>query len=268
MNLKLDQIRTDGGTQIRESIDTERVGEYREAMEEGSKFPPVDVHFDGDQYWLSNGFHRYFAARRAGFNDIEVKVHKGTLEDAILFAAGANATHGLPRTNADKRRAVLAVLELRPQWSDNAIAKQCGVSHPTVASVRSSLEKFSSDEPDARTYTTKHGTVATMNTSNIGVRTLASDIGEDEPATPAKQYINGDTGEEIENLVTVTTKREKVGGMHPDALPVVRSAVPGPPKTYLSVPHDPANAADLLIEVFGNEYAASLVSAIREKLCF
>lgn len=44
--------------------------------------------------------------------------------------------------------------------------------------------------------------------------TLASEIGEDgdeptaaEPLIPnGKQYINGDTGEEIENLVTVTTK--------------------------------------------------------------
>jgi len=53
------------------------------------------------------------------------------------------------------------------QWSDREIARRCGVSDPFVGKARSSLQTVSSEE-SARTYTTKHGTTATMNTSNIG----------------------------------------------------------------------------------------------------
>ena len=35
----------------------------------------------------------------------------GGLRDAILFSVGANAAHGLRRTNADKRRTVLLLWE-------------------------------------------------------------------------------------------------------------------------------------------------------------
>jgi hypothetical protein len=65
-------------------------------------------------------------------------VHEGGRRDAILFAVGANATHGLRRTNADKRRAVLTLLhdpEWR-QWSDSEIAHKCRVSRPLVAEMR------------------------------------------------------------------------------------------------------------------------------------
>jgi hypothetical protein len=43
------------------------------------------------------------AARQAGLEDIEARVHQGTLRDAVLFSVGVNATPGLQRTNEDKR---------------------------------------------------------------------------------------------------------------------------------------------------------------------
>lgn len=56
--------------------------------------------------------------------------------DALLYAAGANGAHGLRRTNADKRRAVLLVLAACPKWSDRKIGEICGVDHKTVAAAR------------------------------------------------------------------------------------------------------------------------------------
>lgn len=53
-------------------------------------------------------------------------------------------------------------------WSDTQIAKACAVSPTTVGTVRSSLSKLDSEEPAKRTYTTKHGTTATMRTDRIG----------------------------------------------------------------------------------------------------
>ncbi|MEX2673523.1 MAG: hypothetical protein WD294_15600 [Phycisphaeraceae bacterium] len=93
--------------------------------------------------------------------------------DAILYSVGANADHGLRRTNADKRASVETLLadDEWAKWSDNKIAKACGVSPTTVGTARSSLSNLDS-EP--RTYTDRHGNTSTMNTSNIGRRKVTS----------------------------------------------------------------------------------------------
>ncbi|MGI8981632.1 MAG: hypothetical protein ACR2FY_20585 [Pirellulaceae bacterium] len=67
------------------------------------------------------------------------------MRDAILFAAGANSTHGLKRTNADKRNSVLALLndDEWVKWSDSKIAEQAGVSVNFVGDVR---KQVSSDD--------------------------------------------------------------------------------------------------------------------------
>jgi hypothetical protein len=51
-------------------------------------------------------------------------------------------------------------------WSASDIAKKCAVGHSFAAELKRSLCTVHSDTP--RTYITKHGTVATMNTANIG----------------------------------------------------------------------------------------------------
>jgi phage portal protein BeeE len=50
------------------------------------------------------------------------------------------------------------------KWSSREIARRCGVADSFVGDLKKSLQLNCSD----RTYTTKHGTVATMNTANIG----------------------------------------------------------------------------------------------------
>lgn len=52
------------------------------------------------------------------------------------------------------------------QWSDREIARRCCVHHTFVGDMRRSLLSDTSDTP--RTYTTKHGSEATMRTQNIG----------------------------------------------------------------------------------------------------
>src|SRR4051812_21458719 len=90
--------------------------------------------------------------------------------NAILYAVGANASHGLKRTNRDKRNAMMLLLK-DPEWSawsDWEISRICAVTHPFVGKIRASLVTVTSEPPAARTYTTKHGTTATMKTANIG----------------------------------------------------------------------------------------------------
>ena len=137
-NLSLDSIRTDGGTQARSETAAVTVAEYTDAMREGTVFPAVVVFYDGTDHWLADGFHRVAAAKAAGRTEVSAEIRKGTRRDAVLHAAGANATHGLRRTNADKRRAVEVLLrdDEWATWSDRKIAKACGVTHPFVAKVR------------------------------------------------------------------------------------------------------------------------------------
>ncbi len=134
IKLSLSQIRCDGGTQSRAAIHQTTVDEYAEDYKNGANFPPITVFYDGEFYWLADGFHRLEAARSAEFTNIKAIIKQGTRRDAILYSVGANAKHGLRRTNADKRRAVMTLLEDSEwsHWSDRKIARQCGVSHDFV----------------------------------------------------------------------------------------------------------------------------------------
>lgn len=177
MQLSIDRIRIDGGTQPRARIDEHLVSEYQQAMADGAEFPPVVVFQDGVENWLADGFHRFHAARRLEKETILADARSGTLRDAILYSVSANAAHGLRRTNEDKRRAVMTLLGDAEweQWSDSEIARRCGVTHGFVGDVRRgfrtrSAQRGTSLASDAseKTYTTKHGTVATMKTAKIG----------------------------------------------------------------------------------------------------
>ncbi|SFI85528.1 hypothetical protein SAMN02799642_02923 [Methylobacterium brachiatum] len=74
-------------------------------------------------------------------------VRQGGLRDAILHSAGANAAHGLRRSNADKRRAVLMLLQDEEwgQWNNSEIARRCAVDEGLVRRMRAELP--SSDDP-------------------------------------------------------------------------------------------------------------------------
>lgn len=171
-NVKISDIKIDGGTQPRESIDESLVAEYAEAMAGGAKFPPVVVFNDGVKHWLADGFHRTHAARRAELSEIAAEVHNGTKRDAILYSVGANAAHGQRRTNADKRKAVMTLLndEEWAKWSDREIARRCAVSDRFVNGLRPK-DTANSSQSGSRTYIhPKTGKPTTMDTAKIGKR--------------------------------------------------------------------------------------------------
>ena len=138
-SLKISEIRTDAGTQIRVRIDDATVKEYAEAYQNGAKFPPVVVFHDGSENILADGFHRVWGAKAAGLTDVLADVRRGSRVDALKYALGANAVHGLKRTNADKRRAVELALKEFSKLSDRAIAEMCCVSNNFVGDVRRQL---------------------------------------------------------------------------------------------------------------------------------
>lgn len=73
----------------------------------------------------------------------------GTTRDSVLYSVGANAAHGLRRTNEDKRRAAMTLLNDAEwaAWSDREIARQCVVDGKTVANLRETHLRNSADAP-------------------------------------------------------------------------------------------------------------------------
>lgn len=140
-----DEINVEHSMQARGGTSAETVVEYAEAMRRGEKFPPLLVYFDPnkDETYLADGFHRYMAHMQVRSDEpLAVERRTGTKEAAQWAAIGANQSHGLRRTNADKRRAVrLAVLH--PQacdMSSRQIAEHVGVSDRFVSTIRSEME--------------------------------------------------------------------------------------------------------------------------------
>jgi hypothetical protein len=188
--LALEFIAIDGGTQSRACLNDSTVDEYAEAMDGGAEFPSVLVFYDGEKYWLADGFHRVAAAKKLELSEIAATIRKGTRRDAVLYSVGANATHGLRRSNADKRRAVLTLLndEEWSQWSSREISKRCGVSEFMVRQMRESICDKNADSQN-RTVT-RNGTTYTMNATNIGVNEaeVFKDGGNDSAVLPVPKF--------------------------------------------------------------------------------
>ena len=167
LNIKI--IRIDGGTQSRVEIDSAIVAEYADAIRANAVFPPMVVFHDGADYWLADGFHRWHAYNAAGKVSAEVDVRTGTVRMAILFSLGANGSHGLRRTNADKRKVVESTL-YDPEWSawsDRKIADVCDVSAPFVGDMRRSICNPITDRPTVRTVE-RAGKTYQQDTKNVG----------------------------------------------------------------------------------------------------
>jgi hypothetical protein len=164
--------------QQREELNNDCVVDYIEEISNGVNFPPLVVYDDGESLLLADGRHRYEAYLKAGVETVLVDIYKGSERDAILHAVGANANHGLRRTNADKRKAVITLLTDSEwgQWSDTAIAKRCCVCQPLVGKVRRELTNNGYEWGSKRIGADGRE----IDTSNIGVKSK-SDQSEDTP---------------------------------------------------------------------------------------
>ena len=187
--IEISAIRTDGGTQARLKLDHNVVKESAECMKDGDKFPPVIVFHDGSEYWLANGFHRYFATKSNGELEIECEVKQGTLDDAVLYAFSADGRQGLSRSAEDNRNIIIRMIQhpVWSKWSNAEIAKHVGVSKMTVGRVKASLEK-DKPAPTKKKYKDKHGNESTIETKNIG-KTKEKKVTKEEPATESDDQI-------------------------------------------------------------------------------
>jgi len=190
-------IRTDGGTQPRLKLDQDLVKEYAEVMREGVVFPPVEVFHDGSEYWLVDGFHRYFAIKSNAVTTIEAIVHTGTLREAQFYAWKANNKHG-NRLKAEDIRAIIRIMlndEEYSKWSNNHIAKELNVSSMTVGRVRVVMQDESKKPAQTSvTYVDKHGNTTTMKTEKkkkkASTPTTTPDVTTESPIAELEQTVN------------------------------------------------------------------------------
>lgn len=213
-NIQIADIRIDGGTQQRDEINPGVVGDYAEAMRCGAKFPAITVFFDGAQYWLADGYHRYHASKEIEALSIMADVEDGMVEDAILFSVGANKHHGLNRTNAEKKKSVFVLLK-HPKWSQwtaREIARHCGVSNnfvsdlikkeaeaknPTAKNVEQPQKPISKDKSPESTIVSSDDSPALEPSTGL----IPENQEDAESLTVDESYPQADDNEHLENLI-------------------------------------------------------------------
>jgi hypothetical protein len=146
-------IEVDASLQIRVRMNEPVLQEYAALMMEGISFPPVILFDDGSKKYLVDGFHRLYAAKRIGRDRIQAEIQSGSKHAGFLYSLRANATHGLQRSNEDKRHGVLKLLEdfEYSDKSDREIAELCAVSHTFVGKLRAGLKSSASKKPNLMT---------------------------------------------------------------------------------------------------------------------
>ena len=186
MILNLNAIRIDCGTQSRVKMSQEQIDTYAHQMSRGDKFPEVTVFFNGIDYYLADGFHRYFATKKLGKASIHSNVVTGTLREAILFSKGANYDNGLPRTNADKRKNVLDMLNDFEwgDWSNAKIAEKCRVSDEFVRKIKAELN-------------IKKDTIKYEKNGKTFERKASNEPSKDKPVAPVEEEFKYDPQAEL-----------------------------------------------------------------------
>jgi hypothetical protein len=166
--LDIERIRRDGQTEGRVAPSSTVIDEYANLMKNGFDFPPVRTWFDGENYWLSDGFQRLAAAESIGRNKIAALAFSGSRDDAEWDSFNANSLHGSRRTKADIRWLIqrAACHANASRLSSNQIARHLGIPEATFRRWRELLS--SSDDEDATVVAIRKGKPYEMDTARIG----------------------------------------------------------------------------------------------------
>jgi hypothetical protein len=124
--------------------------EYSALLMEGVSFPPVVIFDDGSKKYLVDGFHRLYAAKRVGRDRIQADLHSGSKHEGFMYSLRANSSHGLQRSNEDKRHCVMKLVDDFEyiDKSDREIAELCAVSHTFVGKIRAGNKSSATKKPN------------------------------------------------------------------------------------------------------------------------
>lgn len=234
--LKLGQIRRDTGLQVRAATSSETVEDYAEQLKRSVKLPAPSVFYDGTDHWLADGHHTYAAMLVNGLDAAVFVVREGTKRDALKYALGANQTHGLRLTGADKRHKVeLALCDAEWRaWSDARVAELCGVSDRFVATVRKEIGAAVQER------TGKDG--RTINTSKVG---RTRDSKSSAPATTPEGTPNASGSSKVvptPNASESSVPNATVAATNQVVADAAVKTPPQPPAPKTAPPVDPVEA--------------------------
>ncbi len=200
--------------QMREEENFGHILDLTDVLTANKKLPRVKViHVsEGEHtgYYVWDGFHTTKAHAKAGKKRVPCLVQKGTWEDAVVAATGANTEHlGLKRSRADKRRAVLVMLQqFGKKWTDGKIGDHIKVSRQFVRDVRLA-GRAEDPEADAEEPETKQGADGKTYTTTKKARPKPAEAAE-EPAKEAEE-------ETTPEVVALPSFRDFEGAIAPSA---------------------------------------------------
>ncbi|MDV6033982.1 MAG: hypothetical protein F9B45_28600 [Phycisphaera sp. RhM] len=144
-------------TQLRVKMSPDAVNDYAEAMKNPKHDMPAIVVFrcpETHDLYLGDGYHRCKAAELLERKTISAEVRDGTIDDAILYAANCNKHNAVRFSNADKRKAVLTIVERFPRKSQRWVAEQCGITQAGVSKILKAAADVDNSKPESRTRST------------------------------------------------------------------------------------------------------------------
>lgn len=155
VEVKLTDLSVDPKLQMRaKPHDGKYIMELVDVIQKGTVTEPIAVFHDptDGSLWVADGHARVDATRSSGGATIRASVHQGGLREAFEFALGANATHGVRRSNADLRHAVLTALADpdTKTYTSVKIAELCHCSDHYVGALRNKLSAASGSAAAAR----------------------------------------------------------------------------------------------------------------------
>lgn len=141
MRVKVADILLDRAFQCRVAIDQDVAREYGEAMKAGTTFPAVRLFNVDGALFLVDGWHRHRGAELAELAELDAEITTGTRREAQLAAIGANGTHGVRRTNEDKARSILALLQ-DEDWCKLSARELAGLAKVSHTAVNNERKRF------------------------------------------------------------------------------------------------------------------------------
>lgn len=188
-----------GGTQHR-PVDKKVVIQYAERKKAGDNFPLIEITFDGNNYYLTDGFHRVAAARKLGKNYINANVVNGTRRDAKYSSFQANKTNAFPRQPGTLKGIAEEMLK-DEEWGKMSIkdmANHIGISERYVKKVHADLKKEanSSKSQGVNSSPPKPGSKPKKQLSRAKSRNVKRGDSDYEADVPEKVVLDA-TGKEV-----------------------------------------------------------------------
>jgi len=182
MKLKIDEITVRIEYLPRKTLDIETIERYKEAYDIGEKLPPIVV--QKEKKILIDGFHRFEAQKRLGYDNIEIDLMDIPEDEIYLTSIELNRRHGLPFSREDRDEQIRKLrFERAPPLTYEKIGKAVGRSTSRVGEICREME-FKINGPintivDARNKITPEQTEEIQDRLEAGEPT--SEVAKDYP---------------------------------------------------------------------------------------